>query len=431
MRRRTRQRLASATAALAIAGGISACGSSSSAKSSAATTGSASATTGSSSSTGGPASGPTINIGLIGAFSGANAADWGGVPDVLNAWASSVNANGGLNGDKVQIVSKDTAIGTQPGLGYAKSLIDSDHVVAIVNYDTSPDDKTWLPYAQQQNVPVITAADGSTASLKDPLSFPVISQTPQTTWAFLAAAKTVGNTFGLTYCSEEAICSSFAQLFKSFATSVGVNMKVSVAVPSSAPDYTAACQDLKSVDSYYLGVHSATAQRIQDTCYQQGVRVPQILTSGTAAPYWRTDAAFSNSIVVDNAAPWFDTAIPGIQEYRAALKQYAPSILNTEHDNSSGVWNWAAGKLIQAAAATTSGPVTAASIINGLYSLHGTTLDGLTQPLTFVQGQPTWLPCSFIWHIGSGNKFDVSTPYPMQCASTDVLNTITHKMLGG
>jgi len=68
------------------------------------------------------------------------------------------------------------------------------------------------------------------------------------------------------------------------------------------------------------------------------------------------------------------------------------------------VQSWAAGVLFQlaAGAANLSANPTPAQIIRGLYALKGTTLDGLTAPITFHKGQPADNPCFFDMGIKNG-----------------------------
>jgi branched-chain amino acid transport system substrate-binding protein len=397
-----------AAATLALAGALAACGSS-----------------GSSSS-----GDPVINIGMIGVFSGAAGSSFGGMPEVMSAWASSVNAAGGLGGRPVHVITQDAAVGTEPGLGYAQQLISQDHVVAIIDTDGAPDDGRWLPYASSAGVPVIFASglSQSKAAYTDPDLFPVVGESPQTVYAFARQALALGPKIGQIYCAELPSCASTGQLLDAVGASVGLKVPYNVSASSSAPDYTAVCQGLEksAVSSYYLAFASAALQRITDTCYQQGLRVPQLLTAGTAASYLMTDPAFRGSILLDKTAAYFGTGTPAQRLYRAALAKYAHNVVGTNLDNASDMWAWAAAQLIAAASGKAGGVPTAASLKAGLYELRGETLGGLVQPLTFTKGKPTWLPCDFVWRIGGNGQFEVTSDKPV-CAPQSDVNALTEK----
>ncbi len=76
-------------------------------------------------------------------------------PDAYKAWASSVNAVGGINGHKVNVIVKDDAFNSGTSLSQAETLVAQDHAIAIV--DGSDVDASWSDYVKQQNVPVIGA----------------------------------------------------------------------------------------------------------------------------------------------------------------------------------------------------------------------------------------------------------------------------------
>jgi len=374
--------------------------------------------------------GTAINVGLIGEFSGAFGSSFGGIPDVMKAWASVTNAQGGIGGRQVHVIPMDAAVGLQPGLGYAKQLIGQDHVVAIIDADGTPDDATWIPYATAAHVPIIFASPLSQSKVvfTDPGVFPVIGESPQIEYAFAASALALGPKFGAIYCAESASCAATSVLLKTVGATLGLTLPVNVPASSSAPDYTAVCQDLKSsgVQSYFLAFASAAAKRIADTCYQQGVRIPQLLAAGTAATFWKTDPAFAGAVVLDKTAPYFASTTPAQKAYRSALAKYT-DIAGTDLDNAVAMWAWSAGQLITAASRHATGTLTAASLTAGLYQLKGETLGGLVQPLTFVAGKPTWLRCNFVWKVTSGG-FTVSDPKPV-CASEAEIASITNLLM--
>jgi branched-chain amino acid transport system substrate-binding protein len=422
----TRSAYISVAVALMLVGLLAGCGSSKSSTSPTSPT----SPTSSGSSGSSPGGGSELNVGMIGWFSGALGSSFGGIPKVMDAWASTVNASGGLSGRTVHMISKDASTGVGLGLTYAKELIDQDHVVAIVDADESPDDATWLPYATAQHVPVIFASGlgQSKASFEDADLFPVIGESPQIIDAFAQQARKLGPKFGYVYCAESPSCAAVGKLLTYIGKSIGLTLPVDESASSSAPDYTAVCQNLKDhgVNSYYLAFASAAAKRITDTCYQQGLRVPQLLTAGTAAPYWKTDPAFKGFTVLDKSAPYFLSTTVAEKAYRSALTKYAPSLVGTDLDNASDIWAWSAGQLLSAAAKNPNGAATTTSITEGLYELKNETLGGLVQPLNYVKGKPTWLPCNFVWQVGTDANFVAPDSQPV-CAPQNVVNSLTEE----
>jgi branched-chain amino acid transport system substrate-binding protein len=366
-------------------------------------------------------SGAGVLIGNIGAFSGALSSAEGGIPDAADAWASSVNASGGLDGHQVRVITEDIGNETGADVSAARELISQDHVAAIFDFDT--EDSTWLPYARSNGVPVIsfTSAGGQTS----PDAFPISISQGALAYALPSLAKTVGSKFGIVYCAEVPSCGGLASLFESFAKPLGLQIPVNVKVSSSAPDYTAVCQQLISsgVESYVIVAGSAVLARIADQCHSQGLKAKLVQDGGQSLPAWTTDPAFNGLLVVDSFAPFFADNTPAHKAYRDALAKYQPSIVNSTTDNSYSEAAWLDGELISAAAKSITGDITASLLKTALYGLKDETLGGMVQPVTFEQSKPTILGCYFSWTVENGQRV-ARNGDKYSCAPQSVLDDI-------
>src|SRR5882762_7262825 len=328
--------------------------------------------------------GSEITVGAIGEFSGPFASSQGGISKVIAAWASTVNAAGGFNGKTVKVIAKDAGTTTGANLTAAKQLIGQDHVVAIIDTDSA--DAAWLQYASAQKVPVVLGYP-SIAGVADANAFPITPSPIAIGYGYMATAKIYSASAGLAYCAET--CVQQAGLFQALAQPAGVSLQVSLKASSTAPDYTAVCQAFKDkhVGSYVLGFGGAAVTRITDTCYQQGLRIPQIVSGFNSDPTWKTNKSFDNSVAVDGVAPFFNSNTSGQTAYRAALSKYAPGVAGKSLDNSWSAFAWASAQLVAAAAKATTGSITASSITSGFYALKDETLGGMVQPLNYTKGK--------------------------------------------
>src|SRR5262249_25511757 len=111
----------------------------------------------------------TISVGAIGPYSGANSSGYSGLPKVLSAWEQTVNAGGGINGYRVNVITEDVGLNPAAGPVDAKTLVSQDHVVAIID-DADSNDGTWLPYVTSHGIPVIAGIPND-LSLVNPLDF--------------------------------------------------------------------------------------------------------------------------------------------------------------------------------------------------------------------------------------------------------------------
>lgn len=363
-----------------------------------------------------------ILIGNIGAYSGPVASTSGFIPQLFDAWAESVNAAGGLNGHKVRVITKDVGMTTGAGVTAAQELINKDHVAAILDFD--PSDTTWVRLAAEKSVPVI-AAFSSLGSLLTPEVFPVISSPIALSYGIAAEARKLGPKLGIAYAAEAAAGGQVVTMMQSFGEGLGLNLVSTVKLSSSAADYTVFCQQLRDsgADSYFLAFASATAQKITDQCFQQGVHLPQLLSGPAAVPAWKTDPAYDGDPVIDGVVPFFDTSIPGQKAYRDAMSKYASGILEASESSSTGTFAWAAAQLISAAAAKVTTEITGKSLHEALYTLNGETLGQLVPPLTYTKGQISTVNCYFTWKVSAGNYTAPNGTAPT-CAPVSAIDPI-------
>jgi branched-chain amino acid transport system substrate-binding protein len=367
----------------------------------------------------------TVTVGAIAQYTGPLSSGHQKLPEILSAWASTVNAAGGINGYRVHVITED--VGSVPTAGPAdvQALIANDHVAAIVD-DVDPNDATWMPYATSMGVPVITGLP-NVASLLYPDQFNPFVSYPGIFIGLAQTAKSEGGKVGLAVCAELAECAEASTLFGLAARPTGVDVATSVRVPDTTADFTAVCQQLKGagVTALYNGIEGAPGQKLSDTCYQQGVGAKLLLTANGQIPAWNSDSVYRNTTVIDFAAPYFDTSVQGVRAYRDALKKYAPGVIGTQDDDSLGVEAWASAELFKAAALAAGGEPTARSVATGLYELRGETLDGLIAPTTFTRNATHAAGCYFTWSIGPDGQHVVPTAAAPRCPPAALISPVT------
>jgi len=249
-------------------------------------------------------------------------------------------------------------------------------------------------------------------------------------YALAAESKNYGTKLAVGYAAEIASAAQIVTLLQIFGRALGVHVVVAAKLSSSEPDYTAFCQQVKQsgATSYILSFATATTQKISDQCYQQGVRIPQLLQGPLVPPAWTSDPAFANDLAVDGIAPFFDSSVPGVAQYRSALQKYAPSIPGSSFDNSAGAFAWAAAQMFAAGAKAASG-ATATDLTRGLATIKGATLDGLIAPVTYTAGKTTALNCWFTWKVGSGKLQQSAQGTGSSCAPAAVLGPVEQAFL--
>ena len=343
-------------------------------------------------------------VGTVGAFSGPEGASQAGVPQVINAWADQVNAAGGIDGHQVKVIVKDIGSNPTGGLAAVQELVQSDHVVAIVGEEDNGD-ATWASYAESSGVPVVGGLSIDTPFVQNPDFFPAGTNGFGLIYGVEKEALANGPKLGILYCAESPQCAQSVTLDKGTAQVTGIQIPVNVKISATAPDYTAVCQQLKTsgVQSYFVADNSAVVLRVAGQCKAQGLAATMVGEDGEATAAWQGQSSVNGMLLAEADAPFTDTSIPGVAQYQDAVSKYAPSLGSLQGPNS--FYAYVAGKLFQAAvAALPAGTaVSPATVKQGLYALKGATLDGLTPPLTYIQGKPTLVNCYFTMGFDNGD----------------------------
>jgi len=357
-------------------------------------------------------------IGTIASCSGSQASSEGGACKTMQAWADSVNASGGINGHKIDLIVKDDGNNPTTSTTMVHELIDQDHVIAIVG-DSSDVDVTWASYAQSKGVPVVGGLPVNTTFITNPDFFGIGTNLLALNYATIQTAKDAGYTkVGFLYCAESPQCAQSVPAFQGAANLLGVTATIAK-VSGTAPDYTAQCLQLKNAgtQTYEVGSGSQVVLRVLDSCRQQGVTAPLVQTDGTFQNSWTKDPNTEGTLGVELTAPWFDSAIPGVKQFQEQLQKYAPDVYNSDLYGPNSFYQWISGDLFEAAAKAghLGDNPTAADVTKGLFALKNETLGGLIAPTTYQQGSkaaPAFNTCYFPIQIKGGKYVMVGSGKP-------------------
>jgi branched-chain amino acid transport system substrate-binding protein len=99
----------------------------------------------------------TVKIGLLAPLTGAAAADGLSVQNSVKLAVERVNAEGGLLGKKVELVSYDDRGDAKDAVALARKLIEQDKVVAVVGGSYSQPSRAVAPIFQEEKIPFVAA----------------------------------------------------------------------------------------------------------------------------------------------------------------------------------------------------------------------------------------------------------------------------------
>lgn len=360
----------------------------------------------SSGSTATPASSP-IKVGFICSCSGNPAVATNLPPeDVYKSWANSVNAAGGIEGHRLQVIADDDAGNPGTSIADVEAMI-ADHVVAIV--DNSVVDSAWAADVQKAHVPVVGLISIGSTFITNPDFFPEAQTIDSTVYAIADLAKVAGaHTLGVLYCAEAPQCAELVPLLKTAGAKVGVKQVYAQAISSTALDYTAQCVAAreKHVSAMFLAGASTTNGRVATDCAQQGYHPVYLVEGDGYEASMAATPALKNSLWLESVGIPFFSNLPAVQAADAAVDKYYPGVRTSSAWSENAVLGWSSGLLLEdalkAGGLTAGGTPTAAEVLAGLYSLKGDTLDGMAPPLTFSRSRPHAVDCWFTGRITNG-----------------------------
>jgi branched-chain amino acid transport system substrate-binding protein len=321
-----------------------------------------------------------------------------------------------VDGHRVKVISENDALNPGTSLAEVERMVSQDHVVGII--DDSDEDSAWSTYVEQHHVPVLGGNLSNATFFTNPDFFPEGTTQNYLANQIVAEAKKAGaKNLAVLYCAEVVACQEAVPPIKSIGQKDRVPLVYSTAISSSAPNYAAQCLAAKDAGAQSINIAAAATvvTSVASSCAAQGYTPIQLAIGGSVALSWAKATGMDNTIATENDVPFFVRSTPATREMEAALKKYQPSVAASPNYGEAVTNSWVSGLLIEAVAtaahvkATTK--VTSATLFDGLYRLHGATLDGMAPPLTFRPGKANSVNCFFYMRIQHG-KF--TTPYGLK-----------------
>jgi branched-chain amino acid transport system substrate-binding protein len=350
--------------------------------------------------------GSPIKVGNIASLSGSQASSSNQSATVGPAWADWVNANGGINGHPVEVISEDDGGDPAKAQAAAKKLVEDDKVVAIlVGSDNLL--SAFSSYVTDNNVALVSGTANNGDWYKEPGRFVTVTDTVSGLQNQLLVAQKYGEAtkFADLYCAEVSSCAEAIKLQSPVASKIGLDY-TSLGVSSTATSYTAQCLQLKQegVDYAQLNFTTAAAVKFIQDCQAQGYN-----------PTWGTsEQALSPSfldlpdITMYGPAYAFPSVLdaPSVQTFRDAMETYAKDD-NWKEGTASFAWSGLEALHEALSGIGADAKPTAKSVMTALTTkIKNTNLDGLlANKVTFTADKPLPMggqPCSFVVGIEDG-----------------------------
>ena len=256
-----------------------------------------------------PAAATRSRSGCSAAITGPSSTGQRTIDKVAAAWETWVNENGGIAGQPVEVVFKDSANDAAKAQAAAKELVEQEQVIAVVLADGTTEDAIG-PYLNEQRMPVV-GGFGFSSNVWGKLDnfFTLKTDVMAIVAGPILAADVVGaTTFGAVVCSENPSCAQAEQLYQSLIPSIGIDYAGLATAAFSEPSYTAQCLALmgKGADYIQINLTSDGATRLITDCVRQGYTGTFGLADGTVLASAMADTPAEAKVFgVIDGFPWW------------------------------------------------------------------------------------------------------------------------------
>ena len=351
----------------------------------------------------------------------------GNPPEVMADWVKMINNSGGINGYPVKLYSINDESDPAQALQAAKTLVQKDHVMAVVG-EYSTLEVSFASYLQAAGVPVVGGEPNNPPMWTNADFFPTGAGAVTTQAGEVLALQQLGKSkLGYVYCAEAPVCATLNASVKSIAALTKVQATYSGEIAATSPNFDATCEAMQSagVDSYAVAGTGAEVSTVVEDCTQLGFSPTVIINAPEALAQWAPEAWMNGTyLIAPNANPYTSNQ-PGVRSFRLTMDKYSPGFFTNANFSEASEYVWTGGALFAAAAkaAKITPKSKGADVKKGLYMLKNETLGGISPPLNFVKGKPTFVSCWFQEQLQGGN-FVTDNSGKYSCIPSSILPAV-------
>jgi branched-chain amino acid transport system substrate-binding protein len=344
-----------------------------------------------------------ILLGNVGTYSGPAGSSTAGTDTMVQVWAQWTNAHGGIAGHPVQVFTADDNGDPQRSLSLVRDMVENKHVIAFVANQIPFTAPAQFSYLHQHNIPLI-GGDNVTASwTAEAMAFPVGTTIGEAVFGDMKEAHRRNLTkLGIVYCIETPACTYIHEYtVNGGASRAGEDLVYQSQVTITQPDYTAQCLGAQSagVQVLHTVLESNSIMRLAASCSRQNYHPIYIATAIQTTRDLEGNKDLEGFFATAQDFPYMVGNTPATAQFQQAVQQFAP---NLRLSGGTAI-AWASGQMVAKVAAHIGGQPTSQDLLNGLWTIHNETLDGLTPPLTYVKNGPTPpVNCYFLIEMKGG-----------------------------
>jgi branched-chain amino acid transport system substrate-binding protein len=334
-------------------------------------------------------------------------------------WVKWVNTRGGVNGHQVNLLVYDDGCDPQRHRAQVQEAVEQRKVQAFLGNVEPFTGQPSVEYVTQKKIPVVGISLGETWDYTSPMYFPQASAGHAVIYTGLAAAAQQllpegKKKLASLVCAEAQLCRDGDAVFGTAAKEYGFEHVYRAQASLAQPDFTAECLNAKNAgaDVMIILLDSNSITRITNSCARQGFKPNYATVSSLITEDQGQNPNLAGMSGSSPTFPWFQTGTPMADEFQQAMKTVGANV----PPGLGPATGWTSGKLFELATRNLAEPPTNVGILQGLWNIKDNDLGGITQPLTFTEGQPA-KPISCWWNIRLKDKKWISPDgFKRQCA---------------
>ena len=317
----------------------------------------------------------------------------------IQLWVKDVNARGGLNGHPVKFLVLDD--NSDPGRHRAlvQEAVEVRHALAFLGNAAPLSGGAGVAYVTDKKIPVILVCGCEPWAYESPMMFPATANGDTALRVIIESAATrsvpAGKAkLGVLACAEAQVCRDADRVWAKHARDFGFTQVYRGQYSITQPDFTAECLAMRNSGAEFTQITAtpSTFRNIVASCTRQGYRPTYGMTLSMVEEGQKDDSTLQGAMASALVFPYFQTGTPATDAFATALRNYGQGLT----PGLGLTQGWTGGKLLERAAAALPEPPTTGAILNGLWSVKGDDLGGLTGPLSFTANQPaTPVACWF------------------------------------
>jgi branched-chain amino acid transport system substrate-binding protein len=352
----------------------------------AAAKGSATPAAGGTSAPAGAATKAPIAVGSVATLSGPLGAFTKDYIYAIGVWVKYKNLHGGIAGHPVRHLITDDGGDPARYNAAVRQMTEEQGAIAFL-HNTVGFAGGDLGYVTQKRMPVIGHEGGTDFVYDNPFVFTPAASGSTYAYAGGAAIASIAvpagkKKLGVLACSDVKLCDNFFKVLTGpESKEMGFEVVYQARPSLTQPDYTGECISARQAgaDVLITILDNNSMLRVARSCARQNYKPTYGFFDNVTLPSVAQDPNVEGAVVAAKAPPWVATDVPGLAEIHKAFAEVVPGVeVNGAHVNG-----WVSARTFEEAAKNLPDKPTNEDVLNGLWSLQGNDLGGLTYPLTF------------------------------------------------